>query len=185
MELIRSSCRRTARTTRGSPGHATRGQYYESEQGYVNLQTLRNETADSWNERTSWLRYENGAGMLQSGFSVWGKAYYGQIDRNTTNTLTTLGTTFTFDASYRQTYGGIQIGADYMFRGPNGGAWVVGALGGFNKSDINFDANTDAADIAVYNLGLYASFMRGPLFPDLLVKADITRIDLNLPSISS
>src|SRR6185295_16325063 len=70
------------------------------------------------------------------------------------------------------------------FRGNGGGAWVLGALAGYNKSDVSFDATAgDQVDIGVWNIGAYASFMKGAFFADLLVKDDVERLNFNLPSV--
>jgi hypothetical protein len=148
------------------------------------LQSLWYETADSWNERTSWVRYQYANGSMERGWSLWGKAYFGQINRDSKNTLAVLGNSFTYDTSYRQNYGGLQIGGDFAVRDGNDGAWLFGALAGYNKSNMDFAVGSDRTQISVVNLGAYVSYITGPLFADLLIKDDIAKINSDLPSVS-
>jgi len=149
------------------------------------LQTLWYETSDSWNERTTAARATYADGTMPGGWSIWGKVYYGQINRDSENSLDVLGTSFTTDTGYRQTYTGFQFGVDYMARGALNGAWILGLLTGYNKSRVEFSASDDNVDISAYNVGLYASYMNGPLFADLLVKDDFASVNFDLPSFSA
>src|SRR6185295_17351287 len=112
----------------------------------------------------------------------WGKAYYGQANRDSENTIGAAGNTVTFDTTYTQSYGGIQLGADVSRRTARGGAWALGGLFGYNKTRVEFDANSDSIDGTVINIGAYGSFMAGPFFADLLVKDDIATLDFDLPA---
>jgi len=150
------------------------GAAFELSKITAGLQSLWYETADSWNERTSWVRYHYANGSMARGWSLWGKAYYGQINRDSENTLAVLGNSFTYDTSYRQNYGGLQIGGDFTVRDGNDGAWLFGVLAGYNTSNMDFAVGSDRTQISVVNLGAYASYMMGPLFADLLVKDDST-----------
>jgi hypothetical protein len=155
------------------------------------LQTLWWATADTWNERTAGLRrdYDEGhyAGATDTdkGWSLWGKAYYGQYNSDAGDqALNVLGNQLTYNTNYRQQYSGFQAGADRMVRDASDGAWVVGALAGFNKSNLNYKADTDSLDYTVWNLGLYGSFLsHGPVFADLLIKDDIATIDTGFTTI--
>ena len=147
------------------------------------LQSLWYETAGSWNERNGLLRTELAGNAMRRGFALWGKAYGGWINRDSTNTLNVVNTTVSFDTSYWQNYYGIQIGGDYLIR--NGtGAFVVGILGGYNRSDVDFDHSIDGMHITVYNAGGYASYMSGPIFADVLVKDDFARVNPDFPAFS-
>src|SRR5262249_12593171 len=109
----------------------------------------------------------------------------GRIDRDSTNGVSVLGSTVFYDTSYGQNYYGFQIGADYFSRTGNNGAWMFGVLGGYNKSTLEFNANTDEVDISVYNGGGYISYLRGPVFADLMVKDDIAKFDFKLPALAA
>jgi len=149
------------------------------------LQSLWYETAGSWNERTSLLRYDFANDRMARGWSIWGKAYYGRIDRDSSNAVDAAGSTVLYDTSYGQNYYGFQIGADHFMRNANNGAWVFGVLGGYNKSSLEFSANADKVEMSVYNVGGYVSYLRGPVFADLLVKDDIAKFDFKLPALSA
>jgi len=122
---------------------------------------------------------------MARGWSVWGKAYYGRIDRDSANAVAVLGAPVVYDTSYGQNYFGFQIGADYMTRDSNNGAWVFGLLGGYNKSTLEFSANNDEVDISVYNIAGYASYLNGAMFADLLVKDDFAKFDFKLPALTA
>src|SRR5262249_34700700 len=100
-----------------------------------------------------------------------------------TQSLNALGNSFTYNTGYSQNIGGMQVGADWMMRDDDGAAWVFGALLGYNKSDVHFDAEGNKADLGGWNFGGYGSYMNGMWFADLLVKDDLTKIDLDLPTV--
>ena len=95
-----------------------------------NLQTLWYETAGSWNERNGLVRSQMTGGMTRSGWSLWGKAYGGWINRDRDNSLSVINTTVSFNTAYWQDYYGIQMGGDYMIRNGAGGAVPAGVLAG-------------------------------------------------------
>src|SRR6185295_7430511 len=146
------------------------------------LQTVWHESADGWNERTSAIRHDFAADTMVRAWTMWGKAYYGQANRDSENTIGAAGNTVTFDTTYTQSYGGIQLGADVSRRTARGGAWALGGLFGYNKTRVEFDANSDSIDGTVINIGAYGSFMAGPFFADSLVKDDIATLDFDLPA---
>src|SRR6185295_14534405 len=80
------------------------------------LQTVWHESADGWNERTSAIRHDFAADTMVRAWTMWGKAYYGQANRDSENTIGAAGNTVTFDTTYTQSYGGIQLGADVSRR---------------------------------------------------------------------
>jgi putative surface-exposed virulence protein len=146
------------------------------------LQTLWYETAGSWNERTWLVRSQLAGNATRSGWSLWSKAYGGWINRDSTNTLNVVNTAVSYDTTYWQSYYGIQFGGDYLVRNGSNGAWMIGLLGGYNRSDVDFDGSVDGLHYTVYNAGGYVSYMNGPVFADLLVKDDFARVNLDLPS---
>ena len=101
------------------------------------LQNVWYETAEGWSERTAELRdeYDNHAGRPEAasldtsiGWSVWGKAFYGSTRRDTTESVTALGNTFTFDTTDRQELDGFQAGVDYTKRGDDNSIPAMGVL---------------------------------------------------------
>jgi len=54
---------------------------------------------------------------------------------------------------------------------------MVGLMGGYVRSDIDFEDRDSGADFAGYNLGGYMTYLSGRFFTDLLLKADILDVD--------
>lgn len=131
------------------------------------MQTIWHATADGWNERTAavhndYAADEAGAPKLANantinGWSLWGKAYYGSFDREASQSLTSHGNTFNYDTGYTQDLGGIQAGTDWMTRDSDGGAWVLGALVGYNKSSMDDAFVKEATGSAKATVTLYAA----------------------------
>src|SRR3569832_333096 len=151
------------------------------------MQTMWHATADGWNERTSTIRQNyavasaGGAPALAAGndgISVWAKGYIGGFRRESDQSFGGA----TLDTGYHQSVGGMQIGGDYSFRYDSNIAFTVGALLGYNKSSVEYTADANKADMGIWNVGLYATYLNGPYFADLLIKEDITRINLDLPA---
>src|SRR5262249_19170697 len=98
------------------------------------LQTAWHESADGWNERTTALRHDFATDNMSRAWTMWGKVYYGQGNRDSQNTIDVAGSTVTLDTTYTQSYGGILFGADVSRRTANNGAWALGGFAGYSKT---------------------------------------------------
>jgi len=149
-------------------------------------------TAESWEERLAAARHSYAApGTVQggdSGFSVWAKVYDDQFRRDRSQTVSVIGVAQNYDTSYRQITSGVQVGADTVMRNSDGSAIITGALLGYGQSHMHFNADENRANYTLWNIGVYGSYLDGPLFIDLLAKYDSlsTNFDFHgLPSLQS
>jgi outer membrane autotransporter protein len=118
-----------------------------------------------------------------AGTSVWGKVSYGEFRRDNSVLLSSLAGPLGYDTSYRQTMDGFEIGADRLLSNSPDGSWVLGALVGYDTSNLHFRADANQARYSVWNVGVYASYMSGPWSGDLLIKDDLTKVKFEFPSV--
>lgn len=115
------------------------------------------------------------AGVTGSGF--WFSALGGVSRRGNAGVFTAFGLDHAADIGYRQDVFGAQMGVD-LGSGPIG----FGVTGGYASSAMTFAGSADRATFDAWNIGAYASLVRGPLFANVLVKYDGYGIDARLPS---
>jgi len=157
-------------------------------------QTIWHETS-VWLDRTADLRRtadcavtpygvapkaQGGEGACYQGlFGTWARAFGGDFDRSATNSASVFGTPSTFNSNYSQNLWGFEGGADMMVLRPSSGDGVLwlGALAGFVSSDVQFDTSYDKAEFSGATVGVYATYVNGPLYADLAFKADLLDVD--------
>jgi outer membrane autotransporter protein len=153
------------------------------------MQNLWHMTAQSAEDRMTALRQtyaseRNGvpapaAADTADGTSVWGKLSYGEFHRD--NALSVNG--LAYDNSYNQTMDGIETGIDHVVSHDADSTLVLGALLGYNTSRLNFKAGADKVRYTAWNFGVYASYVNGPWFANLLAKDDLTRVKFDFPGV--
>jgi len=98
-------------------------------------------------------------------YGLWFRGFGGQYDRNE-------GT------EYDQDIWGAEGGFDVVVDDdPSDGAVILGILGGYLGSKMNFDSTDDEAKFEGGSVGAYATYIYGGWFADLLFKANILDID--------
>lgn len=140
-------------------------------------------TAGLWRDRTIELRdgQANGTGVepaagagTEAGTgagrlgNVWLKALGDFSKRDADN-----------EVEYKQHVYSLQAGADHEYALDEHTTLVAGLLGGYVRSDLDFDGTSADATFEGGTLGSYVSVLRGPLHIDLLLKADILGLDYN------
>lgn len=160
------------------------------------LQNIWHGSAEGWADRMAALQQSLASGSTGDGpvpaqggalggLNVWGKISYSDLAHSGGQSATILGAGFAYDTSYTQGTLGIQVGVDKVVSRDAGGALLVGGLVGYNNSIMRFDSDRTKATYRVFNFGAYASYVgTGGLTADLLVKDDMARIDLNVPTVS-
>jgi outer membrane autotransporter protein len=68
--------------------------------------------------------------------------------------------------------------------GGSGKAWVVGGQIGYVDSDVNFDASSTLTSFEGMTLGVYGSYVAGPLFVDAIVNANMLDYDLQVATLA-
>ena len=89
------------------------------------------------------------------------------MNRDTSQSLTSFGTTTVFNTSYDQDMWGVQGGLDYQ-----SGGTILGVTFGYEKSNVDFDTSLSALNLHGYNVGAYAAFQSGPFFINAIGKVD-------------
>jgi outer membrane autotransporter protein len=132
------------------------------------------ESNQVWLDRTADLRgADRGAGA--PGF--WIRSFGSRLDRSASSIDTAAGSS---DAdSYTQTTWGVQAGFDTALTEPGaeGGTIIVGVLGGWVESRKSAGDTGSSADLSGPQLGLYATYLNGGFFADLLLKAEFLDLD--------
>ena len=99
-------------------------------------------------------------------YGMWFRGFGGEYDRND-------------GVEYDQDLWGGEAGIDFIVSdaGSDGGVFVVGALGGYLTSKMDFNERNDKADFEGGTVGAYATYLRGGWYADLLFKANILDVD--------
>ncbi|MDQ2860116.1 MAG: autotransporter domain-containing protein [Pseudomonadota bacterium] len=139
-------------------------------------------TTGTWFEREADLREGlSDAGTPAGHGDVWLKAVGDWSRRNSSQSTTSLGTTFTFDTSYRQSTAAIIGGAD-LLRGV-GRALVLGVDGGYVDSDVRFSASPTFARLSGGVVGGYASLLSGRWYLDATVNYNFLTLSDTIASL--
>ncbi|MCE3288427.1 MAG: outer rane autotransporter barrel domain, partial [Caulobacter sp.] len=146
------------------------------------LQSVWYSTTGSWFERQADLRTQLPS-LDDSGAGVWMKITGSSADRDLTNSYDVFGVTYSFDTSYDQSTVALIAGLDYR-GGGSGKAWVVGGQIGYVDSDVNFDASNTLTSFEGMTLGVYGTYVAGPLFVDAIVNANMLDYDLQVASLA-
>ncbi|MDF1587083.1 autotransporter outer membrane beta-barrel domain-containing protein, partial [Marinimicrococcus flavescens] len=125
-------------------------------------------TASLWRDRATELR-DAPAGEEGGRLSnVWLKAVGDFSKRDADN-----------EVEYKQHVYSLQAGADHEYALDDQTRLVAGLLGGYVRSDLDFDGTSSNATFEGGTLGAYTSLLRGKLHIDLLLKSDILKLDYN------
>lgn len=152
-------------------GAAAQGLWYDSTQTWFDRQAdLRDQIAG---------RSPDGSARA----AVWLKAIGSWTDRDLTQSVTILGTTYTFDVSHEQDTAGLIGGVDFLNLRDGNRAFVLGLQFGYVDSDIRFSSTATRADLNGIVAGLYGTYLSGPLFVDVIVNGNWLQMDADIPSI--
>lgn len=99
-------------------------------------------------------------------YGLWFRGYGGQYDRND-------------GVEYDQDIWGGEAGIDFVLSDADSGygAFIVGLLGGYVTSSMDFDSTSDSADLEGATFGAYATYLSGGWYADLLFKANLLDVD--------
>ena len=132
----------------------------------------------SWLNRQADLR-----GTLPEGLGggIWLRASGEQTDREVATTSMLAGLPFTVDSTHRQDTYAITGGVD-IFSGSDGNTgYVVGLMGGYAHSDIEYEASANTQAMDAWTGGIYGGLVVGQLFVDATVNANNVIIDTDAP----
>jgi hypothetical protein len=171
---------------------------YEFPHMMSGAQALWNATTGTWLDRTADLRVALGEGgvdpncakdcLAQQGNvtpGVWMKALVGTQSRDAENRSSPppgmLGNSYDYDNSFDQDFWGFLIGADggkeWTTDSGHNAAWLVGLMGGYVGSNLDFSESNTDVDYEAFSIGVYTTFLHGGFFVDGTLKADIGTMD--------
>ena len=171
---------------------------YEFTALMAGAQALWDASTGTWLDRTADLRTVLGDGradpncakdcMAEPGRvtpGVWMKAFAATQQRDDHNTSSPptgmLGNSYKYDNSYDQDLWGFVIGADtgkqWTTESGRNAAWLVGIMGGYSGSNLDFDKSSTSADYSALSVGLYTTYMNGGFFIDGTLKGDFGKMD--------
>jgi hypothetical protein len=107
---------------------------------------------------------------------AWAKVLGNTTEREQNYSWTILGKTSTFEVKSNQDGYGIVGGYDFGHETANG-AWMIGAMGGYVASGLDFDGSTTDVDYRTGLVGAYATWIEGGLFIDGKVMANIGKYE--------
>lgn len=107
---------------------------------------------------------------------AWAKVLGNTTEREQNYSWTILGKTSTFEVKSNQNGYGIVGGYDFGHETAKG-AWMIGAMGGYVASSLDFDGSTTDVDYRTGLVGAYATWIEGGLFIDGKVMANIGKYE--------
>lgn len=153
-------------------------------------QNMWHNSAGVWLDRTADLRASVSEkcavlGSLKDSAAVctksvtpgaWAKVLGNTMERDQSYDYTILGKTSTFQVNSRQDGYGIVGGYDVGHE-TSSGAWMIGAMGGYVASNLDFDNSTTDVDYRTGLVGAYATWIEGGWFVDGKVLANIGKYE--------
>ncbi|WP_162918491.1 autotransporter domain-containing protein [Taklimakanibacter deserti] len=89
-----------------------------------------------------------------------------------------------FDLDYSHSVYGFVAGADAGISLGDDGTFILGVLAGYVDSSLDFDQSSTSIKTEGATLGVYASFLTGGFFANILLKADVLDLDYSAPSLA-
>jgi len=156
-------------------------------------QDIFHTTNETWFDRTADLRLllnggvpygtdgTLGEGGIPSALrpTVWFKGSAGWFEQDDVGTTRAYGRTYRYNLNRELDVADFESGIDFGKKGvlAKGDALVFGILGGVVLGGLDYDKLIRQFDIEGGEVGAYATYLRGGLFVDTLVKADFLEFD--------
>lgn len=113
--------------------------------------------------------------------AVWVKGWGDYVDQNATTAINFGGQIFPQDLSFRQRSGGALAGADALIKNVTSAddALLLGGLLGYTNSHVDLKASPASQAYDGGSLGVYATYLKGNWFTDLMFKTDLLNVSIN------
>jgi outer membrane autotransporter protein len=113
--------------------------------------------------------------------AVWVKGWGDYQDQNRSTVINFAGQTFPQDLGFRQRSGGVLAGVDALIKNVTSAddALLLGALLGYTNSHVDLKASPTTQNYEGGNLGVYATYLKGNWFADLMFKTDLLNVGIN------
>ena len=142
------------------------------------VEALWNTSAATWHDRTTDLRkVALGSPSPQQPNGVWVNAFGSAMSTSGTDRVTLFGQTSSYKGNYDQNIYGFLAGVDRSISAGANGEVVLGLLGGYLGSDMDFKSTSSQTNMSGGTAGAYATYLNGGLFVDSLFKADFVNVD--------
>jgi hypothetical protein len=163
--------------------------FFELPSIVTGAQQLWHDTTGVWLDRTADLRSalgQNCSGGLKDEIctsnqitpGAWLKLVGSTAERSQEEqSFELFGRTLSYDIGYQQNSFGIIGGVDFGHTYDDNSAWVVGVLGGYVGSDLEFDNSTTRVDYSAGVVGAYATYLQGGFFADAKIVAQFGDVD--------
>ena len=141
------------------------------------------ESEAAWSSHLTGLRdaaFAGDASALAPGGRGWAEVFGSDLQRRDAQNFTTFGQAQRFDLSYDQSDVGVQAGFDVL-QPALGGVFAYGLTGGYSSASLRFKAMAGSVDYDVGDIGLYAAYVTGPAFVNVLFKYDIDQLSASNP----
>lgn len=144
------------------------------------LQETWRATAGTWLTRQADLRASPGG--LQTSNGLWARIGTGLGEREVASSFTLGDTTYDYDVTHTQKISHLVFGGDILGAEAQDSAWLVGAMVGFVRTDVEYDATPTEVVYSGFTGGLYGSYVAGPLFVDAVFNANLLHMEAEVPN---
>lgn len=152
-------------------------------------QSIWHNAAGAWLDRTADLRTalnetcapvslkDTNAGCAKPASGVWAKVLGSSESRSTSHAFTLMNSTAAYSVNTQLDGGGVIGGYDVIRSTADGnGIWMVGVMGGYLRSELNFDHSASSADFQSGAIGAYVTYLQGGWFIDGQFMANIGNV---------
>ncbi|WP_052699218.1 autotransporter domain-containing protein [Hyphomicrobium sp. 99] len=142
-------------------------------------QSIWHNAAGAWLDRTADLRTalnetcapvslkDPNAGCTKPSSGVWAKVLGASESRSTNHAFTLMNSTERHSVATQMDGGGVIGGYDFIRSTESGnGIWMAGIMGGYLRSELNFDHSANSADFQSGAVGAYVTYLQGGWFID-------------------
>ncbi|RUP09839.1 autotransporter domain-containing protein [Hyphomicrobium sp.] len=142
-------------------------------------QSIWHNAAGAWLDRTADLRTslnetcapvslkDPNAACARPASGVWAKVLGSSESRSTNHAFTLMNSTAGYSVNTELAGGGVIGGYDIIRSTEDGkGIWMVGVMGGYLRSELNFDHSANSADFQSGAVGAYVTYLQGGWFID-------------------
>lgn len=168
-----------------SPSHS----FFELPSLTSAAQSVWHNAAGAWLDRTADLRTalsdtcvpvslkDSNAGCAKPTSGVWAKVLGASESRSTDHSFALMNTVERHSIDTQLDGGGVIAGYDVIRTTEGGnGIWMAGVMGGYLRSELNFDGSVNSADFRSGAVGAYVTYLQGGWFIDGQVMANLGNV---------
>ena len=158
-----------------SPSHS----FFELTSLTSAAQSIWHNASGAWLDRTADLRTalnttcapvslkDSTAGCAKPASGAWAKVLGTSESRSTDHSFTLMNTVERHSVNSQLDGGGVIAGYDVIRTTEGGnGIWMAGVMGGYLRSQLNFDGSSNSADFQSGAVGAYVTYLQGGWFID-------------------